>query len=94
MEHYSTIKKNETLPLATTLMDLKDIIIITISQTEKRQILYDFIHMWDLKNKTKQKKTKQKNEQTKQKRSHRYREQTGVCRGEEGGELGEIDDVD
>ena len=32
-------------------MDLEGIIISELSQTEKRQILYDFTSMWNLKNK-------------------------------------------
>ena len=35
MEYYSAIKKNETLPFATTWMDLEDIMLSEISQTEK-----------------------------------------------------------
>ena len=35
MEYYSVIKKNEILPYATTWMDLKDIMLGEISQTEK-----------------------------------------------------------
>ena len=35
MEFYSAIKKNEILPLATTWMDLEDIMLSEISKTEK-----------------------------------------------------------
>ena len=35
MEYYSAIKKNEILPFATKSMDLEDIMISEISQTEK-----------------------------------------------------------
>ena len=35
MEYYSVIKKNELLPFAATWMDLKDITLSEISQTEK-----------------------------------------------------------
>ena len=35
MESYSTIKKNEILPFATTWMDLEGIILSEIGQTEK-----------------------------------------------------------
>ena len=35
MEYYSAIKKNEILPFATTLMDLKGIMLSEISQIEK-----------------------------------------------------------
>ena len=35
MEYYSTIKKNENLPLTAAWMDLKGIILSEISQTEK-----------------------------------------------------------
>ena len=49
-EYYSTIKKNEILPFATTWMDLEDIMLSEISQTEK-QILYDITYMWNLKSK-------------------------------------------
>ena len=49
-EYYSTIKKNEILPFAATWMDLEDIMLSEISQTEK-QILYDITYMWTLKSK-------------------------------------------
>ena len=49
-EYYSTIKKNEILPFATTWMDLEDIMLSEISQTEK-QILYDITYKWTLKSK-------------------------------------------
>ena len=35
MEHYSAIKKNEILPFATTWMELEDIMLSEISQSEK-----------------------------------------------------------
>ena len=35
MEYYSAIKKNEILPFATTWMDLENITLSEISQTEK-----------------------------------------------------------
>ena len=35
MEYYSAIKKNETLPFATTWMDLEGIMLSEISQTVK-----------------------------------------------------------
>ena len=35
MEYYSAIKKNEILPFATTWMDLENIMLSEISQTEK-----------------------------------------------------------
>ena len=35
VEYYSAIKKNENLPFATTRMDLEDIVLSEISQTEK-----------------------------------------------------------
>ena len=41
IEYYSAIKKNEILPFAETWMDLENIMLSEISQTEKRQILYE-----------------------------------------------------
>ena len=35
MEHYSAIRKDEILPLATTWMDLEDIMLSEISSSEK-----------------------------------------------------------
>ena len=48
MEYYSFLKKKEVLPFATTQMNLEDIMLSEISQTE-RQVLHDLTHMWDLK---------------------------------------------
>ena len=45
------IKKNEILSFATTWVDLDSITLSKISQRE-RHILYDFICMWNLRNKT------------------------------------------
>ena len=39
MEYYSAIKKNEILPFATTWMDLEDIMLSEINQTEKDKYL-------------------------------------------------------
>ena len=51
MEYYSTIIKNELLPLVTTWMVLKSIMLNEISHTEKDK--YSLItRMWNLKNKT------------------------------------------
>ena len=47
MEYYSTIKKNEILPFATTWMELEGIMLSEISQSEK-----DFTHMRTLRYKT------------------------------------------
>ena len=46
-EHYSAIKNNENLLRGATCMDLEDIMLSEINQTEK--ILYDIIYMWNLK---------------------------------------------
>ena len=42
----------------------------------ERQIPYNLIYMWDLKNKT--------NKQTKQNKTHRHRKQNGGCQGDGG----------
>ena len=49
IEHYSAIKKNEILPFTATWMDLENII---LSEVRERQILYNIIYMWNLKNNT------------------------------------------
>ena len=46
------IKKKEILPFTTTQMDLEDIMLSKISQTQT-QILYDLTYMWNLKKKKK-----------------------------------------
>ena len=51
MEYYSAIKKNEISQFEAAWMDLENIILIDVSQTEKRQMLY-ITYMWDLKNNT------------------------------------------
>ena len=51
MEYNSALKKkNEIILITTTWMDLEDIMLSEISQTEK-QILYDITYMWTLKSK-------------------------------------------
>ena len=52
MEYYSAIKSMKILPFATIWMDLEDIMLSEISQTEKRQILYVTAYTWHLQNKT------------------------------------------
>ena len=43
-------KKEENLPFATAWMDLENIMLSEVSQSEKGQIQYDFTHMWNLMN--------------------------------------------
>ena len=51
MEYYSAVKKNEIVPFAT-WMELENTMLSEISWTEKRQIPYDIIYIWNLKNNT------------------------------------------
>ena len=51
MEYYSAIKKNEILPFAATWIQLENIMLSEVSQTEK-ELLYDITYMWNLKNNT------------------------------------------
>ena len=51
MEYYSTIKKNEILPLAATWMDLENIILSEVRSDRERQLSY-ITCMWNLKNST------------------------------------------
>ena len=68
------------MPYAVTWMDLK--IIILSKSNRERQILYDITYTWNLKNKT-------INLFTKQKQTHRYRKQTyGYQRGKGRDKLG------
>ena len=54
MEYYLAVKqkkkKKETLPFVMAWMDLENIMLSEISQSE-RQVPYDFTHMWNLMNK-------------------------------------------
>ena len=50
IEYYSAIKKNGTLPLAVTWMDLEGIMLSEVMSDRERQILYDVTHTWTLKN--------------------------------------------
>ena len=50
MEYYSSLKKKEILPFAKMWMELECIMLSEI--ITERQISYDFIHMWNLRNKT------------------------------------------
>ena len=49
VEYYSAMKSNEIMPFATTWIDLKNNILSEVSQ---RQVLYDIIYIWSLKNNT------------------------------------------
>ena len=71
LEHFSVIKKKETLSFATTQMDLKGIV---LSEIRERWVPYDFFFMWNLK-------------QTKTNQTHGYKEEIGGCqsRGAGGG---------
>ena len=44
MEYYSAIKKNEILPFAATRIQLENIMLSEVSQTEK-ELLYDITYM-------------------------------------------------
>ena len=63
-------------------MDPEDIMLSEISHTRERQILYYFIYMWNLKNKT--------NEQTLQSRVKDTENKQVVTRRDVGGERKEI----
>ena len=79
MEYYSAIKKNEILPFAATWMDLEDIILSAVSQTEKNKY-YMILLICRIQ------KRIQMNLYTKQKQTHRHRKQTyGYQRGKGGG---------
>ena len=79
-------KNNEILSFVTTQMDLEGIMSKwNKSDREERQILHDFIYMWNLK-----KQTNKWTNMTKQKHTYKYREQTGDCQmGGAGGEIGD-----
>ena len=49
-EYYMAIKKKKILPFMAAWMDLENIMLSKISQSDK-DISYDFIHMWNLLNK-------------------------------------------
>ena len=55
MEYYAVIKNKEILLLVTTWMDLEGSRLSKISQGEKDK-LYDLTYMWNLKQRTKNKK--------------------------------------
>ena len=64
-------------------MDLEGIILSEIKSDRERQILYEIIYMWNLKNKTTSEYSKKK---IKKKQVHRYREKnSGYQWGERGG---------
>ena len=50
MEYYGAIKKKKILPFVIVWMDLENIMLSEISQSEKEKITY-FTHMWNLMNK-------------------------------------------
>ena len=60
IEHYSAMRKDETLPFVTTRMNRENIMLGEISQTEKVKNC-DFIHMWNIKPKAISKQTRKTN---------------------------------
>ena len=44
MEYYSAMKKNKTIPLVETWMDIKIIILIEVSRTEKDKYMISLIY--------------------------------------------------
>ena len=48
-EYYSAIKKNETMSFAATWMDLESLL---LKSDRGRQIPYDTVYIWNLKNNT------------------------------------------
>ena len=54
MEYYPVIKKNEILPFVITHMDLENTVLCETSDRERR-ILCEFIYMWNLKRKQRNK---------------------------------------
>ena len=50
MEPHSVIKRSDLMAFVATWINLKIVLLSEVSQTEKRQISYDFFYMWDLKN--------------------------------------------
>ena len=63
MEYYSAIKKNETLPFATMLVELQGIMVSEISQSEKNN--YHMISlMWNLRTETNQQRRKERERET------------------------------
>ena len=49
IEYYLAIRKNGTLPLAVTWMDLEGIMLSEVKSDRERQILYDVTYTWTLK---------------------------------------------
>ena len=72
-EYYSVIKKNEILPFAMTWIELESIMLNEISWVRKRQMPYDFTHMWNCRNKTNKQRER---ERETRKQILNYREQT------------------
>ena len=87
LEYYSTIKKSEILPYATTWINLNE-----TKPVRERQIPYDFTHMWDLRNKTN--KYRKKRQTNKKARLLNAENKLVVARGEVGERMGEIDKED
>ena len=48
MVYYSSVKKKKVLPFATVWMDLEKKYAKGNKLVRERQILYDFIHVWNL----------------------------------------------
>ena len=80
MEHYSAVKKNETMPFATTWMDLEIIMLNDVGKT----IPYNITYMWHLKYGT--------NELIYETETDRHRQQICDCtgRGTREGRIGSL----
>ena len=51
MEYYMAIKRGKCYPCILVWVDLENIMLSEISQSEKDKLTYDFTHMWNLMNK-------------------------------------------
>ena len=86
MEYYSAIKKNETMPLAATWMELDSSHTEWSKSERERQVLYDITYIWNLIYGT--------NEPCHKKETHGHGEQTCSCRGGGSGMIGNLGLID
>ena len=94
MKYYSAIKKEQKLGICNNMDGSREYNTKWINSAKERQIQYDFMHMWILRNKTVSKEKKNRERKTNQETLLITENKLRATREEVGGGMGEIGEGD